>query len=368
MTTAAPPTLEREFPCKRCGGKLQFAPGTDRLVCPYCGAENVIAVSGTVVPLLDFEVYAKQTVQSGEVHDALVVHCTGCGAETKLAADVTSGRCAFCGSPVVAEGESKKLIKPAGLLPFAVNKAQANELFHKWIAGLWFAPDALGKRAEQAGIDGAYIPCWTYNADTTTNYTGERGEDYQTTETFTELVNGRPELRTRTVTHTRWTPASGVVRNRFADVLVLATQSLPPKQAAHLQPWDVEHIVPYADDYLSGMSCQSYQVDLVGGFEGAKQVMAPVIRQTICRNIGGDHQRVGSALTDYENVRFRHLLVPLWISAYQFGGRSFRFLVNARTGEVQGERPYSPYKIAGLVAACLAVLLAAVMMSQMHWN
>jgi DNA-directed RNA polymerase subunit RPC12/RpoP len=357
MTTAAPPSLERQFPCRQCGAKLQFAPGTDRLVCPYCGADNQIAAATAPVPLLDFQTYAPQTAGAGDLHEVLVVHCTSCGAQTKLAADTTAGRCAFCGSPVVAEAVSKKLIKPAGLLPFIVNKAQANGLFRKWIAGLWFAPGILARRAEQAGIDGAYIPCWTYNADTVTTYTGMRGVDYTTTETYTEWVNGRPETRTRTVVRTNWYPASGVVQNQFSDILVLATQSLPPKQASHLEPWDVSHVIPYTDEYLSGMSCQSYQIDLVGGFEAAKQLMSPIINQTICRDIGGDHQQVTSASTQYHQVQFRHLLLPLWISAYRFRERVFRFLVNARTGLVQGERPYSGVKIALLVAACAAVLI-----------
>jgi DNA-directed RNA polymerase subunit RPC12/RpoP len=363
MTTAAPPSLERQFPCRQCGAKLQFAPGTDSLVCPYCGADNQIAAApSAIVPLLDFLAYVHEQQQTQcELHEVLVVHCQACGAQSKLAQDVTSCRCAFCGSPVVAEAMSKKLIKPAGILPFLVNKAQANTLFRQWISKLWFAPSALAKRAEQAGIDGAYIPCWTYNADTVTTYTGMRGVDYQTTETYTEWVNGRPETRTRTVTRTNWYPASGVVQNRFSDVLVLATQSLPPKQASHLQPWDVNHVIPYADEYLSGMSCQSYQIDLVGGFDAAKQLMAPVIYQTICRDIGGDHQQVTSSDTQYNGVKFRHLLLPLWISAYRFSEKVYRFLVNARTGAVQGERPYSVWKIAALAsAAAVAIAILAI--------
>ena len=354
--SAATPSAERQFPCTRCGAKLEFQPGTDSLICPYCGQKNAIAASTAGVPLLDFLVYTGQTAGVVETHDELVVHCANCAAETHLAADVTSGRCAFCGAPVVAEAQSKKLIKPAGLLPFLVNKAQGNALFRKWIAGLYFAPSNLSKRADQAGIDGAYVPCWTYNSDVQTAYTGERGDDYTTTETYTETVNGRPEIRTRTVTRTRWSNVSGNVRNDFQDVLVLATQSLPPQHANHLQPWDLAHVVPYADEYLSGMTCQSYQIDLAHGFEQAKGIMAPTIRQTIEQDIGGDHQRISSSDSRYFDIRFRHLLLPLWISAYHFNGKTFRFLVNARTGAVRGERPYSAIKIAGFIAAIVAAI------------
>jgi LSD1 subclass zinc finger protein len=357
METPPPAATEHQFPCSHCGAKLQFLPGTDSLVCPYCNTKNVISQSPIAVPLLDYLTYTEQAGLAPEAHDVLVVHCVTCGAQTQLGQDITSGRCAFCGSPVVAEAQSKKLIKPSGLLPFLVNKAQADGLFRKWISGLWFAPSNLAKRADQAGIDGAYIPCWTYDTNTDTNYSGERGDDYTETETYTEFVNGRAETRERTVTKTRWSFVNGRVDNQFHDVLVLATQSLPPKHADHLQPWDLPHVVPYADEYLSGMSCQSYQIDLPHGFELAKGIMAGRIRRTIERDIGGDHQRITSMETNYRDIQFRHLLLPLWISAYHYNNKAFRFLVNARTGAVRGERPYSAVKIAGLVAGIIAAIV-----------
>ena len=53
------------------------------------------------------------------------------------------------------------------------------------------------------------------------------------------------------------------------------------------------------------------------------------------------------------DVTFKHILLPVWLVAYRFRGRTYRFVVNARTGRVQGERPWSAWKIA------LAVILGA---------
>jgi hypothetical protein len=166
------------------------------------------------------------------------------------------------------------------------------------------------------------------------------------------------------VTHTRWTSVSGEVFNSFRDLLVLATQSLPRNHAEHLQPWDLAHLVPYSDEYLSGMSCQSYQVDLNQGFETAKQMMAPVIKQTIARDIGGDHQEISTSNSRFADIFFRHLLLTLWISAYHYNNRSYRFLINARSGAVRGERPYSAVKIAVFVAAIvLAIVVLCLLLS-----
>jgi hypothetical protein len=289
--------------------------------------------------------------------EQLTVQCKTCGAQTQLGLNVTADTCVFCGAPVVAEKQSQRLIKPRALLPFVVPRQKAQADFQGWLRGLWFAPNDLLKAAECGKLVGVYVPHWTYDADSRTQYAGERGEDYWETETYTEIVNGRPETRTRQVLRTRWWPASGMVNNRFDDLLVLATASLPPKQAAHLQPWDLNHLVPYADEYLAGFAAESYQVDLRKGFDHARELAEPAIRQTVCGDIGGDHQRIASMQSEFSNVTFKHILLPLWISAYHYSGQSYRFVINARTGAVQGERPYSAWKIFLFVLAILLVVL-----------
>jgi hypothetical protein len=223
----------------------------------------------------------------------------------------------------------------------------------------------LLKIAQRTGSDGAYVPAWTYDSDTYSNYTGERGDDYWDTEFYTTFENGRSVTRTRQVRRTRWTSVGGQVHDAFDDVLVLASRSLPERYANALEPWDLPSLVPYRDEYLSGFAAETYQVDLVQGFETAKQIMAGQIRQTIAADIGGDHQRINSVDTRYRKVTFKHVLLPVWISAYRYQERVFRFLVNARTGEVQGERPWSAMKIAMLVIAIIvAVGIALIVFNQ----
>jgi DNA-directed RNA polymerase subunit RPC12/RpoP len=365
MEPAAAAPAQRQFPCKQCGANLQYAPGTDTLVCPYCGAKNEIPKPAEAVEELDYLSHLNDLCRDADCHDQNTVMCTGCAAETTMPPDTTAARCPFCGSPIVATASSKRVITPKSLLPFRIPREQATQLFRGWIASRWFAPGDLVRLAEaDALIKGVYIPAWTYDADAESSYTGERGDDYWATETYTEYVNGRAEIRTRQVLRTRWWPVSGRVTNEFDDVLVLASNSLPRKYADALEPWDTKALVPYGDEYLSGFLAESYQVDLPSGFEQAKQIMAGVIHETICRDIGGDHQRVNNVDTRYDHITFKHILLPVWISAYRYQGRPFRFLVNARTGEIQGERPYSVFKIAMLVITILAALAAVFFLTQ----
>jgi len=348
---------EKQFPCGQCGAKLDFLPGSNALKCPYCGFENQIAASAVKVEELDYRVYLEKAAQEKNTHEAQRVRCEKCGAETTLPSNVTSGFCPFCSANMVLTAKSSTLIRPEGLLPFKVSQAQAFGNFRQWIRGLWFAPGDLTRYAQSEGkLAGVYIPFWTYDSDTQTAYKGQRGDYYYTTETYTTTENGRSVTRSRQVRHTRWTPASGQVSNSFDDILVIASNSLPKHYAARLEPWDLKNVLPYADDYLSGFRAESYQVTLPQGFEQAKEIMAGKIRSTIAADIGGDEQQIDWASTQYLKITFKHLLLPVWLSAYRFHDRVFHILINARTGEVQGERPYSIAKIVCTVLAAIVLI------------
>ena len=88
------------------------------------------------------------------------------------------------------------------------------------------------------------------------------------------------------------------------------------------------------------------------------------IHTAICRDIGGDVQRVHSADSSYSNITFKHILLPVWIGAYRYQGKVYQFQVNARSGEVQGSRPWSWIKIALLVAFIVLVLIILISISQ----
>jgi DNA-directed RNA polymerase subunit RPC12/RpoP len=346
MTSPAstPPSLppkQRQFPCTQCGADLVFAPGTDSLQCPYCGTANTIPASGEQVQEQDYLSELAQLSVDQPTVEVLAVHCDVCGAESTLKPNVTATKCPFCGSGIVATGASKKLIKPQSLLPFRITLSDANERFSNWIRGLWFLPTKLKKHTDAAGLDGMYLPCWTYDCITDTQYTGQRGDYYWVTETYTTRINGRNVTQTRQVRKIRWSPVSGLVTEPFDDLMVMASNSLPRKQLDRLEPWDLDQLCPYEDEYLSGFVCQSYEINLQDGFESAQQMMQPVIAQAVRQDIGGDEQRIDSMNTQYHDIRYKHLLLPVWISAYRFQNKVYRFLVNARTGEVQGERPIS---------------------------
>jgi DNA-directed RNA polymerase subunit RPC12/RpoP len=341
----------QQYPCEQCGAELNFLPGSNSLKCPYCGFENTIAKSDVKIEELDYRAYLEQAAKEKDTHEAPRTRCEKCGAETTMPSNVTAGLCPFCGSPIVFSGKTTHLIRPEALLPFKVTQQDAFADFRIWINRLWFAPGDLKRYAQSEGkLVGIYIPCWTYDCETTSSYTGERGEHYYTTETDNSGRTVREQ-------HTKWTPVSGNISNDFDDVLIIASHSLPKAYADRLQPWDLKNLVPYEDEYLSGFRAESYQVSLQQGFEEAKQIMDVLIRSAICRQIGGSEQRVTTLRTQYGKTTFKHILLPVWLSAYRYRDKVYRIVINARTGAVRGERPYSTWKIAIAVVIGILVVL-----------
>lgn len=349
--------LDKQFECEQCGASLEFAPGSNSLTCPYCGHVNAIAALDESIEEHDYEVALAASASVEETEERLEVKCTACGASATFDPHAAAGECPFCATPIVTVGETKRVLKPKALLPFKIKRDAGRAAFKRWLRSLWFAPNALKKRARQSErLQGVYIPFWTYDCHTRTRYTGQRGEHYWVTEMRSVTVNGKRKMRPKRVRKTRWYPARGTVQNAFDDVLVLASASLPKEKTDALEPWDLDNLAPYQDDYLSGFKAESYQVDLQTGFEHAKTKMDSVIRDTIRRDIGGDEQRIHQTRTHYSGITFKHILLPVWISAYRYRDKIYRFLVNGRTGEVQDERPWSWVKI---TLAVLAGALAA---------
>jgi LSD1 subclass zinc finger protein len=353
-------TTSNQLDCRECGALLKYAPGTLHLKCEYCGCQNEIkeAVKPTIVEEIDFEKFLSENSFGVEKQEITTIKCGNCGASSTLKPNITSDSCPFCASPIVITGggTSSSIIKPKYLLPFKIDQKTAFSDFKKWIDGLWFAPNDLKKYVDNAEkLNGMYIPYWTYDSKTVSEYTGQRGDNYTTTESYSVTINGKTEERTRTVTRIRWSYASGTVYNDFDDVLVLASNSLPEKYTNALEPWDTENLTEYNDKFLSGFRSESYQIDVKSGFERSKLIMDAGIRESICNDIGGDHQRISSVDTRYNDITFKHILLPVWLSAYRYSNKVYRFMINGRTGEVQGERPYSAIKITLAILGVIAL-------------
>jgi LSD1 subclass zinc finger protein len=381
------PTLKervRTFPCRSCGAKLSFAPGSTSLKCGYCGTVNEFDENTDRIEELDLPTWLKQLEGEQETVEQDHVKCQNCGGEQTLPGNLFASSCVFCGTAITSQSFAKRRIKPRSLVPFQITKQVAQQKWREWLHGLWLAPSALKKYAQSdAGIRGLYVPYWTFDANTVSDYTGQRGDNRTESYTTTDS-NGNRVTRTRVVTD--WRPVSGVVSFFHNDVLVsgsrnqLSTRDAnaasedgdsPNESAAKLgqifagafgtrmRTWDTRALVPYQDEYIAGFQAEAYSVDLKAAFVNGKHQIDAKVEQLIRADIGGDHQRIHSVNTQYSHLTFKHVLLPMWISAYLFKGKTYRFVVNGQSGEVDGESPKSGWKIFFLVSGILLLLFLA---------
>lgn len=364
-TAAAPENVAKidGYPCPQCGAPTAFKPGTHDLWCDHC--DTRVAIERSTAAIVTYDLFGKTAIAAVGAAEITAggreAVCKNCGARSMMTKQAQ--RCVFCDSPMVAEVEDgARTIPPGGVLPFVLERGVAGDKFATWLKSRWFAPGDLVARARRDGLDGVYLPYWAYDAQTHTTYNGERGEHYYETETYTE--NG--ETKTRDVQKTRWWPASGAVDVSFDDLLVCGSPSLPEPMVRKLEPWDVAQLQPFDGRYLAGFVAERYRIDQSEAFKTAVERMNPVIRRAINDDIGGDEQRISSMNVDYESVGFRHVMMPLWLTAFHYRDRVFHVMVNARTGEVQGERPWSVMKIALFVLMIAAVIIAIVVLATHH--
>ena len=345
-----PKTEEHRFPCDNCGSDMRFDPGNNQMICDYCG--NTTPLPQLRDTIREIAIERGLNADGAEQEETRVLDCPNCGAQIEFDPAIHAAECPFCATPIVTGTGINRHIKPAAVIPFAFEERQAHVAMNDWLGSLWFAPNGLQKYARKGRrMTGVYVPFWTFDAQTESSYSGQRGDTYYVTQTV--MRDGKPtRVQVPTI---RWSPRRGRVARFFDDVVILASSSLPKSHTDGLQPWDMSALSPYAPQYLAGFRAEDYRITLEDGLTEARAHMDAVIARDVRMDIGGDQQRIDRIDTRMSDVTFKHVLLPVWVAAYKYSGQSYRFVVNGQTGRVQGERPYSKWKIAFATIAALIV-------------
>ncbi|MEM1239056.1 MAG: primosomal protein N' (replication factor Y) - superfamily II helicase [Cyanobacteria bacterium P01_H01_bin.26] len=361
-----------QYQCPGCQASMAFEPDIGQLKCPYCGRTQVIPeVTEPGFTLQEHDLAAFIDTNRTQIAElattAREVDCPGCNATLTFEPPDVAGKCPFCATSIVTQEShpSDPSLAPSALVPFTIGRRVALQNLRNWLAFRWdlkdlkaiFLPGQLKQLAQQQELLGVYLPFWTYNARTRSHYRGSRGNHYYVTE---RSGSGKSAEEHR-VRKTRWWPASGQVSRMFENVLVSATRAIPDQKLQRLWPrLSVSALQPYTQEYLAGFKAQRYEIPLKEGYERAKAMMAKTIRSDVCSDIGGDEQRIYSVSTEYSQETFKHILLPVWMATYRYGGRPYQVMINAQTGTVIGARPVAKWKVALAVAIAITLIAAIV--------
>ncbi|MEO5763095.1 MAG: zinc ribbon domain-containing protein [Vicinamibacteria bacterium] len=352
-----------KYACPACGAEATWNPGKRMLICGFCGTESAAELK-TKGEIIEHDL--KQTLASlkgretGLARAAIEVKCQSCQAISSFEPNRVAQNCEFCGSAaLVPYKDVNEVIRPESLLPMKVAETRVREDIRRWYGSRWFAPNALGQKAMTDTLRGLYVPYWTFDAQVHAAWTAESGTYYYTSESYTE--NG--QRRTRQVRHTRWSPASGDLEHFYDDALICGSKGVHPKLLREVEPFPTKEAVPYDPGYLAGFVVERYQVDLGTASQTSRGEMERMTQALCSEQVPGDTQRNLQTQQQYSAQTFKHVLAPLWLLSYLYGGKPYQVVVNGYTGKIAGEHPLSWVKIFFAALAVIIVVLIFIAIS-----
>lgn len=344
---------ETDKKCPNCGATVVFDPATGGMHCEYCGytCELPKADSENEICEMDFEA-ALHTESFNWGEQKKEVQCKQCGAVTVYDALETAAVCPFCGSTSVMPASNENTIAPGAVCPFVITKDQAGESFTKWLKGKLFTPRKAKQSARPESFTGVYLPYWTYDAQTTSNFTARAGYD--------RTVKDKDGNR-KTVTD--WRHVSGIYQKFFDDVTVMASKRQADSGVRACEPFDFSKLVPYSPQVVAGFIAERYSIGLKEGWESAQKTIQSRLYSDISSYVRRhwNASRADSVRfsTLYSNITYKYLLVPTWISSFKYKDKVYQFAVNGQTGKVGGKAPVSVWRV--LIAIALGIALIALL-------
>ncbi len=367
--TAPEKAARSKYSCVACGGEAIWNPGKQKLICAFCGTEAPLplheeaplGLQSTDIVEHDLASALRnlQGEKRGWARTSRMIKCRQCQAISVFPAEKQASRCEFCGSASVVDYDSDEdVIRPEAVLPIQIAEPKARDILRAWYGKLWWAPNALKKKALADTAKGVYLPYWTFDARVDARWQAEAGYYYQDTETYWD--NG--EMKTRTVQRVRWQYASGSLGHFFDDTLVCGSKGVHAALLRAIEPFPttergVGALKPYDPAYVSGWTVERYQIDLVQAAKLSRERMLSETRTLCAAQVPGDTHRNLQVEATFSRQTFKHILAPVWLMTYVYGGKDYQVIINAVTGKIEGEYPKSWVKITLAVLAFIIVAL-----------
>ncbi len=305
--------------CVRCRNLVD----PEDLFCANCGTE---------APMHEHEAAARAQRPAWEV---FAFHCNGCGASMSFDAAQGALSCPFCGATEVeAAPSSEGVVYPERMIPYGLGRDAAVDRFREWLGKGFWRPGDLKDAAAIDRMKALFLPCWSFSGHTDTCWAADVG------------------ARTRS----GWHPRSGSHEESLSGVLVPASQGLGPAELQQVDDFRFEGLIPTEHRFLQGAVVEAFGLTRKGARARARGAFERVVSARILRTL-----RTGKVRNLHCNVLLADLssepiLLPLWIFAYRYKGKPYRFVMNGQTGSATGKAPFSYAKLAALIAAVLALV------------
>lgn len=314
---------------------------TEMRRCPRCN--NIVdpedlfcANCGTEAPLHEHERAATSKAPDWQVY---AFNCTGCGASMSFDAKKGALHCPFCGaSEVEPRPTAEGVVYPEKMIPFAIGQADAETQFRDWLGKGFWRPGNLKKLANVEGMRPLFLPCWNFSGNTDTCWAADVGAS----------------------TRSGWRPSSGVHKEDLSGVLVPASQGLAEAELEQVADFAFEGLIPTEHQYLDGAVVEAFGLTRKGARERARGAFERVVSRLVSSQLHSRKIRNLHINVLIADMFSEPILLPLWIFAYRYKGKAYRFVMNGQTGKSIGKAPFSYFKLVAIIAAVVVALVALV--------
>ena len=341
--------------CPSCGANMKFDPDSQMLYCEHCGTktsfeQNLMAQELDLVSGLEKDAQWKND-------NINAFSCDNCGAKVVLNASETAKICPFCGTAHVTKVEELEGLRPNAVIPFTFGIDKATSFAENWAKKRPFAPNKFKKSLKTDNLKGVYTPCFTFDSNTTSYYQGRIGKRY------TRVVGSGKNRRVET--YIVWRKISGRHNDSFDDVLITAGKNFNQNLMDKLSPYNTNNSCEYNENFLLGYMGYHYDYEITDCWGSAKSKIDAVIKKTILSQYTYDVLDFLNVTTNHSDVKYKYVMLPVYIGNYKYGKKQYNFYINGSTGKITGKTPKSFAKIGSLillglgivVGICLALLL-----------
>ncbi len=268
--------------------------------------------------------------------------CQGCGASMSYSARDEALRCPFCGSVQLLQQPRQRALAPEAVVPFRVGRSQARQALQRWLSQGFWRPADLVQEAQLVKIAPVYVPYWVFRASTHTYWTADSSHT-------------PPGARAD------WYPVFGEHRGEYESLLVGASGVLADEEIGSLVPFDLSQAVEPEKADFGHAVVEQFALPRRHARPVARALLESLEYQACGRLVPGSHRNLHVNVL-VTGMSSRPVLLPVWIMAYRYRGRVYRFLVNGQTGKATGTAPVSWFKItmAVLLTALAAVLVGGI--------
>lgn len=356
------------YKCPNCDGELIFQPKEQDYKCKYCGtrftqreletlnrAEETEKkdMSAQDEPLRAEEDGTSETskADAGEGAEAMVFVCPSCGAEIVTDATTAATFCYYCHNPVAIGKRLEGKFLPDRIIPFQIDKKEAEQRFLDYVGKKKFVPRAFFNKKQIEALTGVYFPYWVYDAEFNGKLSAEgrkvrvwRAGDEEFTETKIYQIERDGEVALGNLTEN-------------------ALQKANAELARGVMPYQFDGMKEFHMGYLSGFYAEKRDIERESVEAGMKESMQKSAERLMRETVDGYNSVTVNhfqAIPKKEN--WSYALFPVWTVTYKGrNGKMYYYSMNGQNGKVCGELPIDYRKLTVVSAVAAAAAFALVL-------